>query len=121
MSSSASTVDKLSSDVDIANAFSRKLQGLLNSDDDAASLLTLNSKILCSLSFTDLSSFSVSPGCVSEALAHLKLKKSDGTQFDSTISYVLLLYCRRLSLSFSLLCYGMAMSLSPSETVFYTL
>ena len=36
--SSASIIDKLSSDVDNANAFNRKLQGLLNSDDNAASL-----------------------------------------------------------------------------------
>ena len=41
-SPSASIVDKLSCDVDIANAFSRKLQDRLNCDDDAASLLSLD-------------------------------------------------------------------------------
>ena len=68
---------------------------------------------------TDLSSFSAkalaseiqpgdqSPGCVSEAsaLAHKNLMAHNSTP---TISYVLLLHCRRLSLSFSLLCYSMA-------------
>ena len=78
--------------------FNRKLQGLLNSDDDAASLLTLNSKILCSLDLSSFRIFSVSPGCVSEALAHLKLKKSDDT---TTISYVLL-PARNLTVSASL-------------------
>ena len=93
----------------------------MNSDDDAASLLTLNSKILCSLFSTDLSSFSVSPGCVSKALAHLKLKKSDGTQLHSNhfICAATSLLVPLSKLFTAMLRHGMSPSLS--ETVFYAL
>ena len=78
---SASIIDGYSGNDNIANAFSSKLQGLLNSDNSLNSDLT--SKIESSLSSSDLVSTLVSSGTVSEALSHLKSDKSDGTQLKS--------------------------------------
>ena len=80
-SSSASVIDGCSGNDNIANAFSSKLQGLLNSDNSLKSDLT--SKIESSLSSSDLVSTLVSSGTVSEALSHLKSDKFNGTQLKS--------------------------------------
>ena len=80
-SSSASVIDGCSGNDNIANAFSSKLQGLLNSDNSLKSDIT--SKIESSLSSSDLVSTLVSSGTVSEALSHLKSDKSNGTQLKS--------------------------------------
>ena len=75
-SATAPCVDHCSCDVDIANAFGDKLHSLLNSDNSSQPLLANNES---SLSSSELASISVSPLTVSEALAHLKSNKSDGT------------------------------------------
>ena len=73
-------VDKCSSDTDIANAFGSKLRRLLNNDISSNSLVN---DLASSLSPFDLAVIFVSPITVSEALSHLKLNKSDGTQLVS--------------------------------------
>ena len=76
-------MDNYSGDVEIANVLGSKLQGLLSSNNEDASFLTLHSNFKSSPSSNDLSSIIVSPNTVSEALVHLKLNKSDGTQLAS--------------------------------------
>ena len=86
------SVDGETSDGSISNVFASKLNQLLNLNTDSLPRDTLLSKLNNVIDTSDFSAMVISPSMVSEALAHIKHGRNDGSGLASD-HFVLCVVC----------------------------